>query len=389
MQLVVFLSVLGLAAGCGSSDTAGGGGAPGGGGTGNSDVDFTTFEWTEVNADARWAARAGLHTVELGGRFYLMGGRTPLDPATLPFPIPGASEFWADVWVSEDEGATWEQILASDTPGHWAPRAYFQATVKGNAMYIMGGQDFGMMSNFFSDVWSSEDGVTWTQLTEDAGWEGRAGLRAVTFQDEIYIFGGSQFDDDSIIGPGGPTREYYNDVWKSADGATWEEVTADAPWEPRAGAVVVVKDDFLYLLGGERGFLCSPLPDCELPYFNDVWRSKDGASWELVTDSAGWSPRPGHQCAVSFGNIVCWGGFGLPDNPMDVWVSPDGATWEQVSDSPWNAQSTDDVKYDFEGIAVGDVIYTFGGDRETFDFDDPDNYLRVDNDVWRYALPTP
>lgn len=148
MRLVVFLSVLGLAAGCGSSDTAGGGGAPGGGGTGNSDVDFTTFEWTEVNADARWAARAGLHTVELGGRFYLMGGRTPLDPATLPFPIPGASEFWADVWVSEDEGATWEQILASDTPGHWAPRAYFQATVKGNAMYIMGGQDFGMMSNF-------------------------------------------------------------------------------------------------------------------------------------------------------------------------------------------------------------------------------------------------
>ena len=74
---------------------------------------------------------------------------------------------------------------------------------------------------------------------------------------------------------------------------------------------------------------------------------------------------------------------------MDVWVSPDGATWEQVSDSPWNAESTDDIKYDFEGIAVGDVIYTFGGDRETFDFEDPTNYLRVDNDVWRYALPTP
>lgn len=42
-----------------------------------------------------------------------------------------------------------------------------------------------------------------------------------------------------------------------------------------------------------------------------------------------------------------------------------------------------------EGIAVGDVIYTFVGDRETFDFEDPTNYLHVDNDVWRYALPTP
>ena len=318
-----------------------------------------------------------------------MGGRTPLDPATLPFPIPGASDFWSDVWVSEDEGVSWTEVLASGGSEHWAPRAYFQAVVKDDTMFVLGGQDFGMVSNFFSDVWSSTDGVTWNELTGDAGWAGRAGLRAVTFRDEIYIFGGSQFDDAAIVPGVAPPRIYYNDVWKSADGATWEEMTGDAPWEPRAGAVVVVKDDYMYLLGGERGFLCDPLPECELPYFNDVWRSRDGASWELVTEAAGWSPRPGHQCAISFDHIVCWGGFGRPENPMDVWVSPDGATWEQVSDSPWNAESTDDIKYDFEGIAVGDVIYTFGGDRETFDFEDPTNYLRVDNDVWRYAMPAP
>ena len=35
------------------------------------------------------------------------------------------------------------------------------------------------------------------------------------------------------------------------------------------------------------------------------------------------------------------------------------------------------------------AIYTFGGDRETFDFTDPANYLRVDNDVWRYGLIRP
>lgn len=176
--------------------------------------------------------------------------------------------------MSDDEGVSWEQILSNDAPGHWAPRAYFQAVVKGNAMYVLGGQDFGIMSNFFNDVWSSTDGVTWTELTSDAGWEGRAGLRAVTFKDEIYIFGGSQFDDAAIVPGEAPPRIYYNDVWKSADGMTWQEMT-------------------------------------------------------------------------------------------------------------------DDIKYDFEGIAVGNVIYTFGGDRETFDFEDPTNYLRVDNDVWRYALPTP
>ena len=393
------LAILTLLVACGTSES-GTGGEGGAGG-----VDFATFEWTELNGNAPWAARAGLHTVELDGRFYLMGGRTPVDPATLPFPIPGASDFWADVWMSDDEGVNWEQILSNDGPVdgpvHWAPRAYFQAVVKGNAMYVLGGQDFGIMSNFFNDVWSSTDGVSWTELTSDAGWEGRAGLRAVTFKDEIYIFGGSQFDDAAIVPGEAPPRIYYNDVWKSADGMTWQEMTDAAPWAPRAGTVVIVKDDYMFLLGGEAGFVCETEadPDCEPPYFNDVWRSQDGANWELVTESAGWSPRPGHQCAVSFDNIVCWGGFGCdtmtdpgckePDNPMDVWVSPDGATWTQVSDSPWNAQSTDDIKYDFEGIAVGNVIYTFGGDRETFDFEDPTNYLRVDNDVWRYALPTP
>ena len=30
-------------------------------------------------------------------------------------------------------------------------------------------------------------------------------------------------------------------------------------------------------------------------------------------------------------------------------------------------------------------IITVGGDRETFDFTDPENYLRVDNDVWNFA----
>ena len=32
-------------------------------------------------------------------------------------------------------------------------------------------------------------------------------------------------------------------------------------------------------------------------------------------------------------------------------------------------------------------MFTFGGDREAFNFADPTNYLRVDNDVWRFAPP--
>ena len=276
-------------------------------------------------------------------------------------------------------------------------------------MYVLGGQNFNIIPNpdpngpplipaseFFNDVWSSRNGVEWTQLTDEAPWAGRAGLSAVVFRNHIYVMAGSFNDDPSIIG-GPPERVYFNDVWRSADGADWELMAEEAPWAPRAGAVAVVKGGYLYLVGGEEGFTCIPGGPCP-PYFNDVWRTRDGVDWELVTEEAAWAPRPGHQCVVFKNHFVLFGGFGLstdpqnpflPSNPMDVWVSRDGADWTMVSDSPWNAVEPADIKYDFDALVsrggrFGPAIYTFGGDRETFNFLDPLNYLNVDDDVWRF-----
>ncbi len=379
-------------------------------------VDLNGYAWSRTTDDAPWGRRAGLRVLELDGSLYLLGGRTPRDST-----LPGDSEIWADVWRSDDLGATWEQIVANDSPDHWPGRAYFQAVVKDDVMLVIGGQDFGLeenpfcalleqglepppglgidpdapcpeflpTSNFFNDVWSSPDGFTWTELTADAPWEPRAGLSAAVLGDHVYVLGGSQNDDASIIGPNGPARLYYDDVWRSVDGAEWELMTDDAPWEPRAGASVVSFDGALWVFGGEDGFTCDPLPGCDPPYFNDVWRSVDGAQWELVSEAAAWSKRPGHQCEVVGADFVCFGGFGLVENPMDVWSSPDGTNWTLLADAPWNAADQSEVKYDFDSIAVetasGPAVLTFGGDRETFDFADPENYLRVDDDVWAFA----
>ena len=361
-------------------------------------------EWALINGNANWAPRSGLQVVQLKNRFYLMGGRSPLESA-----IPGDSFIWGDVWRSDDRGRTWRQILDTDTVGHWPARAFFQAVSKGKHMYVFGGQNFLLVPNecppgvpecppfvsssdFFSDVWRSRDGVHWVKMTDDAGWEPRAGLSSAVLNGEIYVIGGSQNDDSAIIGPFGPERIYFNDVWKSRDGIHWQQMTDNAPWEPRAGAAVTVKDGYIYLLGGEDGFVCEPLPFCEPPYFNDVWRSRDGATWELVTPAADWVARPGHQCVVVHDHIVCFGGFGLITNPMDVWASRNGKKWKQISDSPWNAVSPDQIKYDFKALSTRtgrhgkrQSIFTFGGSRETFDFGDPENIFRIDNDVWRFS----
>ena len=386
-------------------------------------TDFSSYSWTKVydGGGAGWTGRAGLQAVELNNRLYVMGGRTP----TPTFFNPFGSVLWDDVWESRDLGATWQRIAAGPVADPvspdaiWSARGYFQAVTKGGAMYVLGGQDFSVAPNplypncpqppgappvpcppfvpassFFNDVWRSTDGVAWEEVSTGPRWQPRAGLSAIVFKGWIYVMGGSLGDDFAI---GGTGRQLFRDVWRSRDGAAWELVTDQAPWAPRAGAALVEKNGYMYLLGGEDGFLCAATPTgLQCPYFNDVWRSADGATWEMVTPAAGWSARPGHQCQVLLDTIVCFGGFGFPTDPFtpahprDVWVSRDGAVWEQVSDAPWNAASSADVKYDFDSLVVrggpGGLrpsVFTFGGDREA-SFAAPDPAL-VDDEVWRFS----
>jgi len=363
-------------------------------------------EWELINPDAEWISRAGLQAVNINEEFYIMGGRTP-KPPSFP-PIQGDSEIWNDVWKSTDKGLQWERILESNSSEtQWPARAYFQAVTKNDSIFILGGQNYKVVinpadsslisqSDFFNDVWVSANGIDWEELTENAGWSGRAGLSSVVYNNEIYVMGGSVNDDAAIIG-GPPQRIYYNDVWKSTNGSNWELLTEAADWAPRAGGIAVVKDNYIYMIGGEEGFLCFPGGPCP-PYFNDVWRTQDGINWDVVNSDAPWASRPGHQCVVADNKFVLFGGFGLnpinpfaPANPIDTWISNDGIEWESRNIPPWNAAAPTQIKYDFDAIVSIDstdntFIYTFGGDRETFNFADPTNYLNIDNDVWRFCI---
>ena len=73
----------------------------------------------------------------------------------------------------------------------------------------------------------------------------------------------------SVIG-GPPAREYFNDVWRSRDGRSWERVKKnqeilpgdETHWAQRAGGIAVVKGGYMYMVGGEEGFTCTP----EIPF---------------------------------------------------------------------------------------------------------------------------
>ena len=107
----------------------------------------SNLDWTQVADDPGWSPRAGLQVVDLRNNFYLMGGRTPIDPAIVP--VFGASTMYSDVWKSRDRGENWELIKETEDPDSWPARAYFQAVTMKGKIFVLGGQNFKLAGYWF------------------------------------------------------------------------------------------------------------------------------------------------------------------------------------------------------------------------------------------------
>ena len=100
---------------------------------------------------------------------------------------------------------------------------------------------------FHNDVWSTIDGVSWTRAVESAPWPPRGMIGGAAVHDgRMWILGGGMYDT-----PASPVRKFYNDVWSSADGVDWTELP-DTPWAPRHAASVFVHDESLWMVAGNN-----------------------------------------------------------------------------------------------------------------------------------------
>jgi hypothetical protein len=195
-----------------------------------SSVDGRT--WRRVSPKAPWRHSDLSMSLALDGRMWFMGGWTNGR-------MPG-HEAGNEVWSSTD-GGNWKQATAS---AGWSPRLAAAAVVFKDKMWILGGTEdyyFGDATSLKNDVWHSSNGRDWTLATADAGWAPRAYHQAVVLGDKIYLFGGGNYV---------PEYEALNDVWASSDGVHWEQVTDAAPWHPRLWFSAAVYRDQMWVLGG-------------------------------------------------------------------------------------------------------------------------------------------
>lgn len=205
-----------------------------------------------------------------------------------------------EVWSSSD-GAEWKQQTAS---AGWSPRMAAGVVAFKDKMWLMGGNEkyyYGTDADLRNDVWSSADGIAWTQATDKAPWSPRAYIAPVVLNDRIYVFGGGNYD---------PKFHGKNDVWSSADGKNWTLETEAAPWSPRIWFAANAYRDRLWIFGG-----WSNNPSTN---WNDVWTSADGKTWTEFKTPTIWKTRHEHSTYVMHDKLWLVGGHAAPLQ-NDVW----------------------------------------------------------------------
>jgi hypothetical protein len=323
-------------------------------------------------------------------------------------------ESYSEYRTPEYDGAfSWTEVTRS---AGWSNRWDHTSLYYNDRLWIIGGYNPGAVSGdtYLEDVWSSGDGKSWKLETASAPWLGRRGHASVVFDNgtgpAIYVIGGFAVNEETGY------REYRNDVWRSVDGQNWREIKESTrpgldslyDWFPRFNHCCVTANhggtDYIYLIGGY-----TMLEDHDARYapryFNDVWRSADGISWDRMPNND-FGIRAEHAAVVdpSTGRIYLQGGRNgvmIQDslnssrpNPewQWLWSSDDGINWIPENDTAEFNQSylyraehrlvlMDDRLFGFPGRNASNVHFHFSEPAEyTFWRMDPGNLWTVDSE---------
>ncbi|WP_273568769.1 Kelch repeat-containing protein [Maribacter halichondriae] len=186
-----------------------------------------------------------------------------------------------------------------------------------------------------------------------APYGGRANHTSLSFEDKLWVFGGSYFGDG------------YDDVWQSTDGINWSEAGENALIRPKYGHTSEVYDNKMWMLGGR-----AENEDLNIIYSHDVWSSTDGAAWANHTSYTDFFPaRTGHSSVIHKGKIYIIGGYDGTNAQSDIWQY-DG-NWSEVEMNGL----TFSPRLSHGSVVFDDKIWVIGG------FDYAQN-IKNKNDVW-------
>ena len=265
------------------------------------------------------------------------------------------------VWKSTDEGATWTEVGL--IPGD---RLHHSIVSFDSKLWVLGGNNG---TGAKKSVWSSSDGDDWSVVGVLD--EARQSGAAFSFNEKLWYIGGTHKDEDDI-------SVYEDQVWSSEDGVTWSESVYTLPLDLIYSSPVIFKEQ-MWLIGGstaddtytnsvlasEDGETWTTMEELPLDsiglaasvVFDDkIWvfggwtgteildtiivSDEDGLAWETKAETL---PVPIEAAGVATDGCKIWLAGGMTTDGVDfsyinaVFVSEDGVTWEQAGTIPETA----------------------------------------------------
>jgi hypothetical protein len=204
---------------------------------------------------------------------------------------------------------TWIQATPS---APFSPRFDPCTVVFNSKLWVIGGSPYSGPAT--KDIWSSADGQNWERVTNTATCLPRQGHTALVFKGKLWVIAGA-------TQKGGSVFYSRSDVWSSADGTTWDQVTDSAAFPSRVYHASTVFDGKMWVLGGVDTRKVAKK-------HGDAWYSEDGSDWKLATASA-FTPRAFPK-AVTYQNKIWVLGGNNGGLLKDIISSPDGINWTAV-----------------------------------------------------------
>ena len=234
-------------------------------------------QWKQVRQNAGWTPRLAAGAVVFKEKMWILGGiedyKTAIFGIDDNYAHVNPDDLKNGVWCSED-GIAWE--LATKNAG-WSPRAFHQAIVFEDKIWVLGGATYRPKQQLLNDVWCSDDGVNWIRVTQAAPWGPRSWFSSIVYRDRMWVLGG--FSDRSNL----YQHLNHGDVWYSNDGKNWTELKSEVMWTARHEHSTLVFQDKIWIAGGKRDVprLKAPTAETDHPQalVSEVWSLYIPENW--------------------------------------------------------------------------------------------------------------
>ena len=314
-----------------------------------------------------------------------------------------------DVWISNDNGGTWDLIAGFSAYGRSGPTSApgMQAnTFVGRSgsnncndplsdlVVSLGGIN-PVTGNSTTVSYSSVNGQQWlAQAGTPFSPQRHFSSCDINERGDVFLIGG-HYQAVNVR-----QEVLLNDIWVGTGVVslnnliTWRRVTAAAPFSAREEHLVLVawssyfKKEILYVIGGR--VTCTTFDCYGGVMANDVWASSDsGVTWAVINAAPGFGPRWGHGgWATKDGVLLVWGGLNTPTGAYvntvtqrDLWASFDGGfTWRQC-----NTPNTEWIRGEQGSVVnptTGQLILVAG-----YAYSENGVFQVRYNDVWSSNIP--